>query len=189
MRAAGGANMRALADVIATGSQAASYLMGTIVLAAAGLAALWSLRISDVAVWAFDVLGAGFIGLLTALLLATAYCLVQLRRARDDAEAADFWLIAGVQLAGGVATLALTYTLFGISLGIGSLAGQGLTPETVQAIIRDLTASFSLAFMTTVVGLPTSAVLRALLMIKTRQIETHATAPRSLIAGAGGGPG
>ena len=165
MRVAGGVNMRALADVVATGSQAASYLMGALVLAAAGLAAFWSLQISDVATWAFNVLGAGFIGLLTALVLATAYCLVQLRRARDDAEAADFWLIAGVQLAGSVATLALTYTLFGISLGIGSLAGQGLTPETVQAIIRDLTASFSLAFMTTVVGLPLSAALRTILVV------------------------
>ena len=65
----------------------------------------------------------------------------------------------------GVATLALTYTLFGISLGIGTLAGQGLTPETVQTVIRDLTASFSLAFMTTVVGLPLSAALRTILVV------------------------
>jgi len=157
--------MRALADMMATGSQAASYLMGAVVLAAAAAAAVWSLRIGDIAGWAFDVLGAGFIGLLTLLVLATAYCLVQLRRARDDADAADFWLVAGVQLAGGVATLALTYTLFGISLGIGSLAGQGLSPETVQGIIRELTASFSLAFMTTVVGLPLSAVLRTVLVV------------------------
>ena len=165
MRARAGVDMRALAGVIGTGSQAASYLMGAVVLGAAGLAALWSLQIGDIASWAFDVLGAGFIGLLTVLVLATAYCLVQLHRVRDDAEAADFWLIAGVQLAGGVATLALTYTLFGISLGIGTLAGQGLTPETVQNVISDLTASFSLAFMTTVVGLPLSAALRTILVI------------------------
>jgi len=157
--------MRALADVMAAGSQAASYLMGALVVAAAGAAAIWSLQISDIAGWAFDVLGAGFIGLLTLLVLATTYCLVQLRRARGDADAADFWLLTGVQLAGGVATLALTYTLFGISLGIGSLAGQGLTPETVQGIIRELTASFSLAFMTTVIGLPLSAALRTMLVI------------------------
>ena len=61
--------------------------------------------------------------------------------------------------------LALTYTLFGISLGIGSLAGQGLTPETVESVIRNLTASFSLAFMTTVIGLPLSALLRAALVV------------------------
>jgi hypothetical protein len=99
---------------------------------------------------------------------------VQLRRVRDDDEAADFWLITGVQLAGGVATLALTYTLFGISLGIGSLAGQGLTPETVQGVIRDLTASFSLAFMTTVVGLPLSAVLRTTLVVVHGKQRLHA---------------
>ena len=166
--------MRAVAEIFATGSQTASFLMGAVVLAAAGLAALWSLQIQDIASWAFDVLGAGFVGLLTLLVLATAYCLVQLRRVRDDAEAADFWLITGVQLAGGVATLALTYTLFGISLGIGSLAGQGLTPETVQAVIRDLTASFSLAFMTTVVGLPLSAVLRTTLVVVHGKQRLHA---------------
>ena len=157
--------MRSIADILATGSQAASYLLGGAVLAAAGLAALWSLNLGDIAGWAFDVLGAGFVGLLTLLVLATAYCLVRLVRTGRDGEAADFWLMAGVQLAGGVATLALTYTLFGISLGIGSLAGQGLTPENVQGVIRDLTASFSLAFMTTVIGLPLSAALRTLLVI------------------------
>ena len=105
MPAPGGANMRALAEVMATGSQAASYLMGAVVLAAAGLAAVWSLQIADIAGWAFDVLGAGFISLLTLLVLATVYCLVQLRCARGDGEAADFWFVAGVQLASGVATL------------------------------------------------------------------------------------
>jgi hypothetical protein len=39
----------------------------------------------------------------------------------------------------------------------------------VQAVIRDLTANFSLAFMTTVVGLPVSACLRALLVISAKK--------------------
>lgn len=157
--------MRALTDMFAAGSQAASYLLGALVLIAAGLAVVWSLQVDDVASWAFDVLGAGFVGLLTLLVLATAYCLVQLRRTRGDGDVADFWFLTGVQLASGVATLALTYTLFGISLGIGSLAGQALTPDTVQGIIRELTASFSLAFMTTVIGLPLSAALRTILVV------------------------
>ena len=67
--------------------------------------------------------------------------------------------------ANGIATLGLTYTLFGISLGIGELAGQELTPATVQEVIRGLTERFSLAFMTTVISLPTSVLLRALLSI------------------------
>ena len=48
---------------------------------------------------------------------------------------------------------------------IGSLAGQSLTPETIQEVIRVLTENFSMAFMTTIIGLPTSAVLRAMLLI------------------------
>jgi hypothetical protein len=67
--------------------------------------------------------------------------------------------------ANGIATLALTYTLLGISLGVGTLAEQELTPETVRHVIRGLTSQFSLAFMTTVVGLPTAAVLRTLLVV------------------------
>lgn len=67
--------------------------------------------------------------------------------------------------ANGVTTLALTFTLLGISLGIGSLAGQELNPDTVPVIIREMTANFSLAFMTTVVGLPVSAVLRSLIVV------------------------
>ena len=82
-----------------------------------------------------------------------------------NAAERDYWFAVGMQAANGVTTLALTFTLLGISLGIGSLAGQTLTPETVQTVIRDLTANFSLAFMTTVVGLPVSAGLRALLVI------------------------
>jgi hypothetical protein len=35
----------------------------------------------------------------------------------------------------------------------------------VQDIIRSLTGHFSLAFMTTVIGLPSAAALRALLLI------------------------
>ena len=76
-----------------------------------------------------------------------------------------FWTEAGLQAANGIATLALTYTLLGISLGIGTLAEQELTPETVRHVIRGLTSQFSLAFMTTVVGLPTAAILRTLLVV------------------------
>ena len=77
----------------------------------------------------------------------------------------DVWLEAAVHLAGGVATIALTYTLLGISLGIGTLAGQEVNAETVQSIIGALTSHFSLAFMTTVIGLPVSAALRAVIHI------------------------
>ena len=79
--------------------------------------------------------------------------------------ACNVWLETGLNLSGGITTLALTFTLLGISLGIGGLAEQELTPDTVQNVIRDLTAQFSLAFMTTVIGLPTAALLRGALLI------------------------
>lgn len=72
-----------------------------------------------------------------------------------------YWHEVASQCAGGIATLALTFTLLGISLGIGSLAEQAINPETVQDIIKNLTRHFSTAFMTTVVGLPVANLLRA----------------------------
>ena len=83
------------------------------------------------------------------------------------------WLEAGLQAANGITTLALTYTLLGISLGVGSLAENELSQDTVQTVIRNLTAQFSMAFLTTVVGLPTSAVLRTVLVL------THARSEQS----------
>ena len=106
--------------------------------------------------------------LLAALILTTAFSWVRMRhdgKEGGNPDKRDFWFETGMQAANGVTTLALTYTLLGISLGIGSLATQELTPETIQPIVRSLTANFSLAFMTTVIGLPASALLRALLQI------------------------
>ena len=81
------------------------------------------------------------------------------------------WMEVGQHAANGTATLALTYTLLGISLGISTLADQELNTNTVQKIIGGLTEHFSLAFMTTVVGLPVSAVLRALISITEAKLE------------------
>jgi len=89
----------------------------------------------------------------------------------------DFWLEVGLHGANGVSTLALTFTLLGISLGIGTLAEQELTPETVQVIIGDLTKHFSLAFLTTVVGLPSAAVLRAILSISHQRMNMRKVSP------------
>ena len=82
-----------------------------------------------------------------------------------------YWHELGLQSAAGVATLALTFTLLGISLGIGSLADQDITPDSIQHIVRGLTGHFATAFMTTVLGLPTANALRAwcaLRMVRTR---------------------
>jgi hypothetical protein len=74
-------------------------------------------------------------------------------------------MLSGLQACNGIATIALTFTLLGISLGIGSLSHGGLTPETINDIIAELTNYFSMAFMTSVIGLPLSAVLRTLLIL------------------------
>ncbi|MBT3196093.1 MAG: hypothetical protein HN842_00175 [Gammaproteobacteria bacterium] len=104
-----------------------------------------------------------FVGLLAALVFLSLYSWVRL--IYGDRREQLLWLQSGVQSANGITTLALTYTLYGISLGIGSLAGESLTPETIQQVIQSLTDHFSMAFMTTVVGLPLSALLRSLLLV------------------------
>ena len=157
--------MRTLASMLTQGSRAASYMLGSIVLLTALSVALLSRNVSDVATWALDVLGLGFIVLLGSLIFITVLSLIRMLDTADNRTESDFWLDVGIQAANGVTTLALTYTLLGISLGIGGLAEQQLTPETVQAVIRNLTGHFSLAFMTTVIGLPTSAGLRALMTV------------------------
>lgn len=153
--------MHALSGMIETGSRAVSYLLGGVTLLLAILVATTSMSTAEIATEAEALFGPTFILLMTGLVLTALYCLVRITQAPQD----KVFLEAGLQAANGVTTLALTYTLFGISLGIGTLADQVLTPETVQDVIRELTGKFSLAFMTTVVGLPVAAILRALLCV------------------------
>jgi len=156
--------MAGFVRLAAQSSQAASYVLGGLALCVATGVAMWSRDASEIASWSLAVLGPGFIALLAGLVLVSAFSLVRLVASTDRAEE-DFWVDVGVQAANGVMTLALTYTLLGISLGIGTLAGQELTPETVRGVIQDLTANFSRAFLTTVIGLPVSAALRAVLVV------------------------
>jgi len=157
--------MRAIAQAFGAGSRAASYMLGGLVLVLAITVGTTAASTVDVASWAREVLGFTFIALLGGLIFTSVLAWVKLSDRRVSGAALRTWLEAGVQAANGVTTLALTYTLFGISLGIGSLAEATLTPETVHVVIKTLTANFSLAFMTTVVGLPISALLRALLLV------------------------
>jgi len=147
------------------GSQALSYYLGALVLGLAAAAIFDLPQPSEIIAWATHVLGFTFLALLSALILIALYGWVRLTRHGMPPKYRQAWQEAGMHAANGIATLGLTYTLFGISLGIGELAGQELTPATVQEVIRGLTERFSLAFMTTVIGLPTSALLRALLSI------------------------
>lgn len=154
-------------------SEAFSYLAGITVIAVAVSAAYASGNASTVIDWTMKNLGIGFVVLLAALVFTTFFSLIRLKSAGDDSDRRRFWYAVGMQAANGVTTLALTFTLLGISLGIGGLADQNLTPDTVQSVIRDLTANFSLAFMTTVIGLPLSAALRALLVVSQNRSATE----------------
>lgn len=172
--------MKTANRIFAYGAEAVSYLLGGIVIVLAITVATLSTGIEAIGNWALNVLGGAFIFLLAALVLTTVFSWVRMRydaKSGGDPAKRDFWFETGMQAANGVTTLALTYTLLGISLGIGSLATQELTPETIQSIVRSLTANFSLAFMTTVIGLPASALLRALLQITHAQAQVEASHP------------
>ncbi len=166
--------MRAALTMMGAGSRALSYFLGFTVVAMAGAVMVTSLEVADILDWATRILGVFFITVLGGLIYVAVVALVKV----SNGAPADFghrtWFEAGVQAANAVATVALTYTLLGISLGIGGLSDQTLTPETVQEVIRGLTEHFSMAFMTTVVGLPLSALLRALLLVSySRSHERH----------------
>ena len=162
--------MRHTLRLLDTASQATSYLLGGLVVALALTAFATSMSLSEIAAWARDVLGLTFALALGGLIFIALLSWVKIGQLHNDAVAYQPWLTAGVQAANGVATLALTYTLLGISLGIGSLAGKDLNPDTVRLVIQGLTENFSMAFMTTVIGLPTAAVLRTLLTVTNARV-------------------
>lgn len=153
--------------LINSGSQALSYYLGVLALGLVAAAILDLAQPREIVAWATQVLGITFLTLLSTLIFAALYCWTKVICLSTRVVQRRAWQESGLHAANGIATLGLTYTLFGISLGIGELAGQELTPATVQGVIRSLTERFSLAFLTTVIGLPTSALLRALLSIST----------------------
>ena len=128
----------------------------------------------DVIDSAFNVLGPTFIVLLFALVVTTVFCWIKMATTNNE----QAWFEGGMHAAQGVATLALTFTLLGISLGIGSLADNQLTPDTIQSVISQLTNRFSMAFMTTVIGLPVSAVLRTGLAVTYARRSNYRTCDR-----------
>ena len=76
-----------------------------------------------------------------------------------------FWFEFGLQVSSSISTVALTFTLFGISVGIGELSSSNLDISTINKTIERLTQQFSMAFMTSVIGLPVSSILKSILII------------------------
>ena len=152
-----------------TASRSLSYLLGMTVIILAFSVMFTAKPLPQVTEWIREVLGYSFVILTGILVFAVLFSWVKLTSEKD--EKFDLWMTSGMQAANGIMTLALTYTLLGISLGIASLSGKALTPETVQPAIQEMTTNFSLAFMTTVIGLPLSALLRGLLVITVTRMQ------------------
>ena len=172
--------MRAALTALDSGSRTMSVFLGVVVIGLFAAAMATSLEAGEIMRWAREVFGITFIVALAGLVMTALH---SWRGLTVDGEVDQTKFETGLQAANGIATLALTFTLLGISLGIGSLAGHDLGPATIQAVIQDLTRHFSMAFLTTVVGLPVSAVLRAMLMITARRVEARRQTPTPLIMG------
>lgn len=138
-------------------ARSGALIMGGAVIALAALSFFTKMNLSELLSWAQKMFGWGFALIFVGLtVVGINACLsIGAHQKRDY-----YWELAQ-QMGNGIATLALTFTLLGISMGIGSLSGQSLHPDTIQNIISQLTGQFSSAFMTTVVGLPTATALRA----------------------------
>jgi hypothetical protein len=175
--------MRALLKATGVGSKALSYVLGTTAIGLAITVMSTSMDVAGVIDWTTRIFGSLFLVMLVGLVYVAALSWVKISTSRASDPGVKTWFEAGIQAANGVATVALTYTLLGISLGIGGLADQTLSPATIQEVIRGLTEHFSMAFMTTVVGLPISALLRAGLLVSYSRAQERETASFQMIEG------
>jgi len=164
--------MRAILLAFETSSRATALVLGAVVLGLAGIVMETSWTATDIADWAQRVFGTTFMVATAGLVFISVFSWLKLHQTGGS----KVWLEAGLQASTGIATIALTYTLLGISLGVGSLATKELTPETVRFVIRELTENFSMAFMTTVVGLPVSAILRTVLLVTNAHQQSRSRA-------------
>ena len=148
-----------------SGSRGLSFFLGILTIGLAVVILTTGTTLDTLTEWALRMFGISFLILLSVIILIVFFCWVRMLETGLVVAQRAVWSEAGQHAANAAATLALTYTLLGISLGVRTLADQELNTDTVQKVISALTEHFSLAFMTTVVGLPTAAVLRALISI------------------------
>ena len=167
--------MKALTRTFGEGTRAFSYTLGALVTVLAIASVVSSVSLPEIVDWGRKIFGVTFLAFVGGLVFVAIYSWTKILERPGD----RVWLEAGLQAANGITTLALTYTLLGISLGVGSMAENELTQDTIQTVVRDLTAQFSMAFLTTVVGLPTSAILRTVLVVThARSTQSHDLAPQ-----------
>ena len=135
------------------GSRTTSYTLGALILITAAIVAWSGMSVPALADWVLEMFGISFLILLSALIFIVILCWSQMLLASKKNKEGRVWLETGQHAANAISTLALTYTLLGISLGIGPL-NQELRPRPFK-LLFGFNRAFSLAFMTTVVGLPT----------------------------------
>ena len=144
-------------------SQAISLLLGTLIVILLIYVLTTNNDPSFIFNWLISVLGNTFIVFLLFLSITSIICIINVCSVEESKK--KLWFESGLQLSNLIATIALTYTLLGISLGIGELSASKLEVGTINQTISRLTNQFSMAFMTSVIGLPVSAILKSLLII------------------------
>jgi hypothetical protein len=147
------------------GVRALSVFAGTIVIAMAVILFIFGVAPASLFAAARDTLGFLFLGLSSALLLVTIMALSKVRDPGLDLRKKTVWYQIGLHAANGIATVALTFTLFGISAGINQLAAGNVDIDTINQVVASLTSQFSMAFMTSVIGLPLSALMRLAVVV------------------------
>ena len=121
--------------------------------------------------WLVSTLGYSFLIITTFLTFIAIISIININNFENRRR--KFWFETGLQVSNLISTLALTYTLLGISLGIGELSSSKLDIDTINQTISKLTQQFSMAFMTSVIGLPLSGLLRSILIITYEHSTVH----------------
>ena len=151
-------------------SQAISIFLGGIVLILFLYVGYSNTNPSFIFEWLVSTLGYSFIMITTFLTLIAIISIININNCENRRK---FWFETGLQVSNLISTLALTYTLLGISLGIGELSSSKLDIDTINQTISKLTQQFSMAFMTSVIGLPLSGLLRSILIIIYEHFRVH----------------
>ena len=153
---------------LADWARSARLVAGAMVIGLAATSVVTAASPAEMLAWVGVLFGPGF-----AILYVPLIALFVWRQHRSAPDA-RIWTEAGLQIGAGIGTLAMTFTLLGLSLGIGTLAATPLTPEAVPDVLATLTEKFRLAFLTTVVGLPTAAVVRGAFSISRAGVADRA---------------
>ena len=101
-------------------SQVLSFFLGITVLVLGVYVILTGNHPNDLVNWSISILGLSFVITLLILIFGSIFCIFKLKQSHFNTN--KFWFETGMQFANSISTLALTFTLLGISLGIGELA-------------------------------------------------------------------